>query len=71
MEPASEPRSEDSADVPNIAASADSTAHDADTVEDPAPAATSSATSSREPGLVDLLVSVAGGGEKKKKSKRR
>lgn len=69
MEPASEPRADDSADVPNIAASADSTAHDADTVEDPAPAPTS-ATSSREPGLVDLLVSVAGGGEKKK-SKRR
>ncbi len=53
---------------PPASASAERTANDAQTLEDPKPAAT--ATSSREPGLVDLLVSVASA-PPKKKSKRR
>lgn len=48
-------------ETPPATHSAESTAHDTDTVEAPKPA---TATSSREPGLVDLLVSVAGGAEK-------
>jgi hypothetical protein len=64
---ASDSSSASSGDPP-ASASADRTANDAQTLEDPKPAAT--ATSSREPGLVDLLVSVASA-PPKKKSKRR
>lgn len=58
---------ERSVEPPATAQSAESTAHDADTIEERKPA---TATSSREPGLVDLLVSVAGGADKKKFKRR-
>jgi hypothetical protein len=58
----------DSPGDPPVSASAERTANDAQTLEDPKPAAT--ATSSREPGLVDLLVSVASAPPKKKSKSR-